>query len=149
MMKKSLVVSIFSLIIFSEIGLARVNHSGYCLYLQHESTLFAGQGVCAYKFLFNSCYGNELKNVEITFSGRDLFNKKDVSEILKIDTIGTSKAEQYKERMVELPCSLTKIKITSASATKGEEKIDLLASKILQIDNSFKPLLFMLNNKSK
>lgn len=119
----------------------------YCLTLQHENTLLSGQGYCAYKFLFNSCYGNELKDVKIVLHATTEIEKSIVSETINISTIGSSRAEQYKEELVEFPCDISSISIKSAEATVNEKKIDLISTDILSIYDGFEPIKIYLDGR--
>lgn len=149
-MKKQVKIKVVFLIIsFCSIAFAKIqpDTKDYCIYMQHESTMNAGQGYCAYNFLFNSCYGNELRDIKINIAAKTQMEHENIHAEIYMDSIGASGAEQYKKSQVEMPCDISSIRITSGQAKINGDTIDLVSTKILQIDDKFEPLEIHIGDK--
>ena len=101
----------------------------------HSNTVWAGQGMCAASFTFDSGL-ESVEQLQVRINVVDKANTVVNDSILEIDSFGSSNAERYATTFLESEeaCdSDLKIVVTHAEAIINNQKQDLLATKQLSV----------------
>ena len=111
------------------------------IYFWNTNRLWAGQGACSAIFFFDSGDGQEIENLQVTFSAIDQSGDNVTTGTLEVENFGGSSADRYTQAFAEgerfCDDDLT-IVINHATAKIDNREIDLLERKSL-IAKDFKP----------
>lgn len=108
--------------------------------LWHSDTVWAGQGMCAATFTFDSG-GETVVNLRVALSAIDKAGNNIDSFILSIPEFGSSSADRYATELWESDVACddeVKLVVTSATAVVNDERKDLLKSQGIAV-RAFKP----------
>src|SRR5690606_6925765 len=113
--------------------------------LWHSDTVWAGQGMCAATFTFDSG-GETVVNLRVALSAIDKAGNYVDSFILSIPEFGASSAERYASELWETDVACddeVKLVVTSATAVVNDERKDLLKSQGIAV-RAFKPFVIQM-----
>lgn len=104
----------------------------------HSDTVFANQGMCAANFTFDSQM-ESVRELKVHIQVLSKKNNKLVAEdVIEVDDFGDSSAERYATGYWhnEIACDQDlRVVVTGATAVMGGERVDLLAKKLLDVQN--------------
>lgn len=116
----------------------------------HSNTTWAGQGMCAATFTFDSGL-EHVQGLQVTLAAKDRNGKEQGSAVLEIAEFGLSNADRYGQAYWESEAACDSrftLVVTRATAILEGKKVDLLKSGDLQV-RDFKPFRLVLGQTSK
>lgn len=116
----------------------------------HSNTTWAGQGMCAASFTFDSGL-EHVQKLQIALTAVDRDGKSRASTVLEVAEFGLSNASRYGEAYWESEAACDEklaLVVTRATAILEGKPVDLLKSHDLQVRN-FKPFGITLGRSKK
>jgi hypothetical protein len=116
----------------------------------HSNTTWAGQGMCAASFTFDSGL-EHVQKLQIALTAVDRSGKSRASTVLEVPEFGLSNASRYGEAYWESEVACDEklaLVVTRATATLEGKPVDLLKTNDLQVRN-FKPFGITLGRSRK
>lgn len=113
----------------------------------HSDTVWAGQGMCAAAFTFDSG-GETVVNLRVALSAVDKAGNNIDSFILSIPEFGSLSADRYATELWESDVACddeVKLVVTSATAVVNDERTDLLKNQGIAA-RAFKPFTIHVGN---